>query len=92
MSRIYIVERQIEASGGAAGGDLKPQYVRAHNLNQAIRAVANKTFWARPVKAEELLDAGVTAADVIDALGADSDDERAPVPKSANGNGKEAHA
>ena len=60
MSRIYVVRNK-------AGEALR--YVRANNLNQAIRAHAHELFEAEPATSEQIWQASrVGEVDVLDSL------------------------
>lgn len=66
MSRIYVV--RTNADGSVA------RYVRAGNLNAAVRAVADEMFAAKPATTDEVYIASkLGTLDVLDATG-----ERAP--------------
>lgn len=74
MSRIYIVTDRIAGS--------VTRYVRANNLNAAIRAVANETFLAAAASTEEIYQAVTRGEfDVLDAVASeqlDIDDKPEP--------------
>jgi hypothetical protein len=77
MSRIYTVRNK---NSGAL-----VRYVRAHNLNSAVRAVADEQFTAKASTTEELYQAAIAEKfEVLDALKPTQtdidDDEPAPVP------------
>ena len=68
MSRIYVVTDRL-------AGDA--QYVRAKNLNAAIRAVAHKCFIAKAATSDEVFQAMKEKVDVLDAVGEDGAAEEA---------------
>ena len=69
MSRIYVVTNR------AAGDDVVERYVRAKNLNAAIRAVAHEQWTAHAATTDEVYQAMKDGAAVLDALEEKADGE-----------------